>query len=336
MSEENTQTSRDADAAPKRPVNPDGTTNWEVVFNDPGRGVLVMIDAVTTVEQLRKVMESVALLLFKRRHDAQLRANFSASVAEITDGEDAGDLQIMKSEIGYMLRMERDIRVEKAETYSKNKRTSQALERRRKKAEGGGLGAMLFGSKVRRIISFSTIAAVVALSGIIAMMSMDVSEIFEAERLEAPAIVVEHDEKPEPEEPKPAPKPVQKAPPVRLEWMLAMRPLALGVNIDGQARRLELVPMFKVDETEDVTAFCELAPWVIEGVTLGVHQMTASGKDATPYALQALADKIRADVNANNNGKLPPMSIVGARGLSRAALIGARSGCARVSIEKAE
>ena len=55
MSDEQVSEQNGGDA--QRVQNPDGTTNWAVVFEDPEQGILAAVEATGSAAQLRAVMK---------------------------------------------------------------------------------------------------------------------------------------------------------------------------------------------------------------------------------------------------------------------------------------
>ena len=96
MSEEQTEA---AGGGADRVVNPDGTTNWTVVFEDPEQGILPAVQAITTEKQLRAVMAQVAHLLFKRKRDEGPRAEFQARVYAIIDDVDTDGFEAVRQRV---------------------------------------------------------------------------------------------------------------------------------------------------------------------------------------------------------------------------------------------
>ena len=96
---------------PPRLVNPDGTTNWKVVFEDPDQGILAAIASARSIDQLRTVMANVALLLFKRKRDAEPRAEFTSMINRALDAISDQGIEVAISRITGILNVEMEMRI---------------------------------------------------------------------------------------------------------------------------------------------------------------------------------------------------------------------------------
>lgn len=314
-----------------RPVNPDGTTNWAIVFNDPERGVLAAVQAVTSTAQLCAVMESVAVLLFKRRHDEAPRAAFLDRIAAIVEANNL-DLESTRTDVLNLLMAERDDRIAKAEQYARNKDAGQGIERRREKARSG-----IFSGPLR----IGLLLAAVAVVGVLAILLLarswdDLSMRFSAEEApvynKAPSKEKKPEKEKEAQEATPAPPPVIKDDET-LITMLAMKPLALSVVLSGQVRRQAYIPLIAIGKDDKIEDICALSPWLMEGVTLQVHALTEQKIEATPDAMNRIATKVRSDINARGGAEMPLLRLVNTRDLPRSTVNAAHNGCVRVQFD---
>lgn len=338
MNDDSAGTSAEAESA-ARPVNADGTTNWSVVFDDPTRGIMVVLRAVSTIDQLRAVMDNVALLLFKRRHDAEPRTEFRARIARIIEDHN-GDLEYARVEILLLLGTIRDDRIAKAEQYSRNKAMGQSVERRREETKSGLL-ATLFSGPLRIglvVLGLSAVGALVVL--LIPRTEEEPPSIIRTDPgsgASAPSYnqaspARREESKEEQKTPPPPPPPARDDKP-RIS-VLAMKPLALSVVLSGQERRQAYMALIPLGEGDDISALCALSPWLMEGVTLRVHALTEKGQEATAAAMRGIADGVRKDINAKGKAKLSSLSLVNTRDLPRSAVNAAHAGCVRVELER--
>lgn len=330
MSEEKAET--DASVAPPRPVNPDGTTNWSVVFDDPERGVLAVVRAVNSIRQLRAVMENVALLLFKRRHDAETRALFLRGIERIIN-EHGEDLEFTRADILILLSHERDDRISKAEQYTRNKLLAQSIERRRADVKEGAF-ARLLGNPVRLAIAVAVLGSVIAVGVLLALRGAETEST--AEYANPPAAVRPAPERkapePPPAQPQPPPKTLEEEP-VRKNEMLAMKPIALSVVLSGQVRRQAYAPLLKLGKGDKIEDLCALAPWLMEAVTLRVHALTEKKEEATDAAMGLIADQVRKELADKSKKPVPQLRLSNTRDLPRQVVNAAHGGCVRVEIE---
>ncbi len=307
-----------------RPVNEDGTTNWQVVFDDLDKGILAAVQAVSSVAQLQALMETIAKLLYKRRHDADTRQAFLDEInAIIRDRE--GDLENSRADILARLCDERDERIRKAAQYAQNKAISQSLERRRRGTSPG-----LLERPTTKILAAMLILVLVA-GGAFTILDME----------DGPDVFAE--KAPQKAEPNPAPAPVAKepartkpsdTPPPPVIKMLAMKPMPMTVVISGKERYQAYIPLIEFEEGADISALCALSPWIIEAVTLQVHSLKASGREATPATMQSVANAVRRDVNKRAKPELPPLQLLNTKSLPRPVVSASYAGCAQVEIEQ--
>lgn len=113
------------------PKKPDGTTDWDVVFDDPEQGLVALIDRVNSTDSLHKCGEIMIKRLFTRKNDQENVARFTSELNDIISKADtAGDFSEIKAEVAAMLRKIKAIRVAKAKAYLEEKSRSLKIERR--------------------------------------------------------------------------------------------------------------------------------------------------------------------------------------------------------------
>lgn len=110
------------------PKTPDGTTDWEVVFEDPQTGFIQLIAQSPSAETLRLTTTVVIDTLFTRRGDETEVARLKNQLESILNEPDG----IAKQQAGVsgLLRQIKDARIEKARVYIERKRAGAAIDRR--------------------------------------------------------------------------------------------------------------------------------------------------------------------------------------------------------------
>lgn len=321
----------------KMPVNPDGTTNWQVVFDDPERGILTAVGATRSTSQLRAVMVSVAPLLFKRKRDSKTRAAFLARVDAIIDVECGGEFEVAQARLSDILRAEKKHRIEKADIYSKNKAAGQALERRRQ--SGSGFIAGLFDNPVRLAIGMvGALLLLTALGAVVVFLGSSPEPDATAENTEAPLAAKSAAKPAEKQAPavapsKAAPTP-QQTPPM---LMLALKPLPFRFGPANKQRIVTLVALIELpsEDEADQERLCAVAPLVQEAVTFAVRNALESGRDFSSGLADEVAATVRRDLlRRSNPPKLGAVQLRDVRSVPSGVLLAAYKGCEPVMVEQ--
>ncbi len=314
----------------QRVQNPDGTTNWAVVFEDPEQGVLAAVEATGSPAQLRAVMQNVALLLFKRKRDAEPRAEFLAKMERIIDRADETGFDSVQSWILQTLNAEKQMRIEKAALHAQNKLASQSIERRRASTKLSPFESfinspLLLGGSV--VVLLSLIAVIVGL----VLMPADVplneqaATGTEAQGAEKPP------ETPEKQSPKVRPEP--RPNPKELE-LVALRPIPNEVLIRGERRRMALVPLIRIEKSDKISDVCALQPWLNESVLLNVGAVTETGRNADAAVIKSVSARVFEEINRRSRGtKLRQLYLFDLQSLPRNIVLAANRGCERVRME---
>lgn len=113
---------------PAWPQTPDGTTDWEVVFEDPDTGFIQLIDQSPTPDILRQTTTVVIEKLFTRRGDeaevTRLKNHLENILAQ------PGEIENKRNGVNGLLRHIKSTRIEKARIYVERKRAGAAIDRR--------------------------------------------------------------------------------------------------------------------------------------------------------------------------------------------------------------
>lgn len=121
------------------PKKPDGTTDWDVVFDDPDRGLISLIDRVNSSDSLEQCGQIMIKRLFTRKNDQPNVDRFNRELDKIMSFAGAvGNLSEIKAEVVVMLQSIKSIRVAKAAEYLKEKAEKQSENRRSTNLEEEG------------------------------------------------------------------------------------------------------------------------------------------------------------------------------------------------------
>lgn len=110
------------------PKTPDGTTDWEVVFEDPQTGFIQLIAQSPSAETLRLTTTVVIDTLFTRRGDEHEVTRLKNQLESILNTPD--DIAAKQAGVSGLLRQIKDARIEKARVYIERKRAGAAIDRR--------------------------------------------------------------------------------------------------------------------------------------------------------------------------------------------------------------
>lgn len=110
------------------PKTPDGTIDWEIVFEDPETGLIPLVARAQSPDTLHASAEVVIQKLFTRKNDADERARLMFLLDETLEKND--DIVIMRTQITDMLRAVKEERIEKARVYVERKRAGASIDRR--------------------------------------------------------------------------------------------------------------------------------------------------------------------------------------------------------------
>jgi len=113
---------------PAWPRTPDGTTNWEVVFESPDTGLIPLIAKAQSVEALHLSTTVVIEKLFTRRGDEDAVRILKHQLETLLNTE--GDFTSKQTGVTQLLRDIKETRIEKARIYLERKRAGAAIDRR--------------------------------------------------------------------------------------------------------------------------------------------------------------------------------------------------------------
>ncbi|MBF0251910.1 MAG: hypothetical protein HQL35_14910, partial [Alphaproteobacteria bacterium] len=108
-----------ADVSDKKswPQTPDGTTDWEVVFENPDTGFLALVAQSQSVEALRMTATVVIETLFTRRGDEEVVVRLKDALERILAIGGEADIAMKRTGVTTLLRKIKTERIEKARVY---------------------------------------------------------------------------------------------------------------------------------------------------------------------------------------------------------------------------
>ena len=110
------------------PKTPDGTTDWEYVFEDPATGFIPLIAQAQSAEALDMIATIILQKLFSRQNDVDELHLHIAHLASITEA--GGSVESMTAQINDLMRKVKNERIEKARVYVERKKAGAAIDRR--------------------------------------------------------------------------------------------------------------------------------------------------------------------------------------------------------------
>jgi len=110
------------------PKTPDGTTDWEMVFEDPQTGFIQLVAQSPSADVLRLTATVVIDKLFTRRGDEAEVARLKNQLDSILN--EPGFIVQKQTGVSELLRQIKDARIEKARVYIERKRAGAATDRR--------------------------------------------------------------------------------------------------------------------------------------------------------------------------------------------------------------
>lgn len=110
------------------PKTPDGTIDWEVVFEEPTNGLVPLVEQSQSAETLRLTAEVVFQKLFTRKNDADARDQLVTQLEDIIAA--GGEFATQKAKVVTLMRQVKDLRIEKARIYIERQNAGAAIDRR--------------------------------------------------------------------------------------------------------------------------------------------------------------------------------------------------------------
>ena len=144
------------------PKTPDGTTDWQYVFEDPAAGFIPLIAQAQSADALKMIATVILQKLFSRKNDIDELHLHIAHLGSIIEA--GGAIESMLAQVSGLMREIKDERIEKARVYVERKQAGAAIDRR------AGLLWKIDKLLEPRILIPLGIVFVMALSGLVYMM----------------------------------------------------------------------------------------------------------------------------------------------------------------------
>jgi len=118
------------------PETSDGTTDWEVLFEEEGTGLVAIVSASETSEQLKQLAEGIIRVIFNRDRDkATIRKVMAYLNKLIPDGAGPERLPVMIAGTNKLLRKIKDDRIKRATAFVAKKKKKAKRNKPGKKTE---------------------------------------------------------------------------------------------------------------------------------------------------------------------------------------------------------
>ncbi|NQV43813.1 MAG: hypothetical protein HQ501_02830 [Rhodospirillales bacterium] len=288
---------------PDWPQTPDGTIDWETVFENPETGIIPVLTSANTKEILHKGTVAVVKQLFTRKNDeAQVESFLKELNYILKETEGSEDLPAMQDSIINLLRRIKDGRVEKAAAYvalKKKEAATAAIYNRNKRKQARRSGEPQ--TKSATIIGLGVAAILMAIVVVLLIYVLFIAEDAPPSGdTEDSAGVIEY-------QPPSPPKPVViEAPEIELSGdgyplgMMDPETIAqLGPNVmilnrifwsgqveGGRARGIPLVPVLIITDVDIFSRICDFAPNLIDAINLALGRTITGDDKASPDDLR--------------------------------------------------
>lgn len=291
---------------PDWPQTPDGTIDWETVFEDSETGIIPALSKATTKELLHKSTVVVVQQLFTRKNDAPQVEKFIRELDLIlNETEGSEDLPKMQESIISLLRRIKNGRIKKAAEYVAAKKKEAALskskKKKRKKKERRAEEKMKASTTLIGLVIAGLMMIIVAVIAFILVFSDgdEVSTDTSSQQQE------ETDGRaPEPE-PEPEPEPIEKPElllsdggyPLETMTPEAIKELGPVVMIlerffwsgkveGGSKRGVALVPVLVIKDDDLTNRICDYGPNLIDAINLALGRTVTGDEKASPDDLR--------------------------------------------------
>ncbi len=288
---------------PDWPQTPDGTIDWETVFENPENGIIPALSKAPSKELLYQATVTVVKQLFTRKNDAVQVEKFIREL-DLILGETEGseDLPKMQESIIGLLRRIKNGRIKKAAEYVANKKREAALGKKAKKKKQERRAEELDKKKLATIIGMlgsGVVLAIIAVVAVIMVLSPD-----DEPPEETAAKTEQVTPQPEPE-PEPEPEPVEV---MELELsddgyplgqmtpdtIKKLGPIVMILQrfywsgwVEGEsARGAALVPVLIIKDDDLVNRICDYAPNIVDAINLALGRVVTGGAPASPDDLR--------------------------------------------------
>lgn len=286
---------------PNWPQTPDGTIDWETVFEDPETGLIPVLSQANNKEILHKVTVTVIKQLFTRKND-EIEVQRFLKELDVILGETAGseDLPKMQDAILNLMRRIKSGRVEKAAAYVAEKKKKAALGAKDGRKKERELKTRRQGEdekkKTATMITIGGVALLVIAATIVLLFLFvwndedspdsgrppeEVAKIAAAEK--AAERAAEKATEKQPQETSDAGYPIGRMGPEEVADLapnvMVMRQFVWAGQVEGGSPRgTPLIPVLIIDEEKYAKRICDYAPNLIDAINLALGRSAPAGE----------------------------------------------------------
>jgi len=291
-------------AKPSWPKTPDGTTDWELVFEAEETGLVTMISRANTVDALDACARVVVKSLFTRKNDRPEIARFMAQLeTAVAEGHRTGDVEVTRTKVVRVLHQIKGERIRQARKYVAQKNRNQAIDRRAGPA--GFLAWLIDGAPGRPLKVGAGLAAVLVI-GVAGWLGPDllstddpVLEQAGVDPDQPPAVDAAPAEETQPpseetEAAAPPPPPAVKkharrkpaAPRPEYPKAVVLKPFYWSYRTkSGRQRYISYQPFLQVRAKHQYSTICVNAPWVTDAIYMHLTRVHPPDRRATDAEL---------------------------------------------------
>ncbi len=299
----------------KPPKKPDGTTDWDFVFDDPDSGLIALINRVQTTDALQKCGNLIIKTLFKRKNDELDVARFTKELNDIISYAGAiGDIEAIKAEVVVMLQTIKAIRVAKARVYLEEKEKGASANRRSSGATAANTYRFLKSRKFTGIAISGVFVLLILIGGLLywhheANAPIDVAaqreqSFEEAKAAREAAGKAAAELKKQKEEAALEKIKAQKALEEKRKAEKIMPPAVVfpGIfiqqNVKGNTRASKpILPIFILEDKGQLSRICQTRPKIVDILNLALSKNVTAVTPHDTIDFVKIAERVRREVN---------------------------------------
>lgn len=276
------------------PKTPDGTTDWQYVFEDPDTGFIPLVSKAQSTDALKLIATVILEKLFTRKNDVdELNLHLARLASIIRTG---GGVEPLIAQVNALLREVKDERIEKARVYVERKRAGAAIDRR------AGLLWKIDKFLEPRILIPLGMVLVLALSGLVYMAlqsalgpDTNMADIATAEQAAKAAADAKRAMDEERLQSLEAIRPKPEAKPVPILFQSVRWPLATKYTTD---RPQYYSVVLYVSNWEQKVEICQRLPTIMDRFYTSFNDVMPQNRPAREAEMSALEQEIAGAVNA--------------------------------------
>ncbi len=307
------------------PKKPDGTTDWDVVFDDPDRGLISLIAQVRNVDALHECTLFMIKRLFTRKNDQLAVARFTKNLDDIISNAGAvGDFEVIRAEVVLMLRQIKAERVEKARQYIEQKNRQHRANRRSENARAANTYRLINHPRFMPTVIGSAVCLSALIIGFMFLLidpdekaaTDDPQQVLEPKTVVLSEEEMKQREKDEAKRKAQAEMAAKVAEATRLrdekrkqiEEQKAKRimPPALvlkGIFFQPQGKdkswkSVSLLPIVLINDRKNLSSVCSMSPIIADAINIALSESMAAQTVSKPLDLDGLGNRVRKQVNA--------------------------------------